>query len=215
MTGITYTLGRALYVALTNRSNACTLIASRGPGFIVPPASGFAPLQNDPGAPEVIEEVLKALDSASAPSELCFAGVGEPLLRLRTLQEVAAGIKAQKPDLRMRINTNGLMPSSEAAGVAAQLKKCGVSAACVALASSDAAQYETLMQPEKLRYSPVMELPLGLKEVTAFTKACVETGLEVECTAVEAPGVDIEAARLLAESLGASFRARTWHPAKG
>jgi hypothetical protein len=35
----------------------------------------------------------------------------------------------------------------------------------------------------------------------------------VECTAVEAPDVDIEATANLAAQLGATFRARKWFPA--
>ena len=39
---------------------------------------------------------------------------------------------------------------------------------------------------------------------------CVAAGLKVECTAVERPGVDLDAVRALAESLKASFRSRTF-----
>ena len=44
LTSVTYSLARGLYVALTNQCNAVSLIQSRGPGFVMPPASGFAPL---------------------------------------------------------------------------------------------------------------------------------------------------------------------------
>lgn len=67
------------------------------------------------------------------------------------------------------------------------------------------------MRPEKLRLSPAFSLPLGLPDVSCFASACLSAGLEVECTAVASPEVDIDAAKEYAERLGASFRVRTWH----
>ena len=73
-------------------------------------------------------------------------------------------------------------------------------------------EYAALMEPEPLRFSPVFSLKLGHSEVCGFARACVAAGLEVECTAVAAPGVDLAAARALSEELGAKgFRERSWH----
>ena len=46
--------------------------------------------------------------------------------------------------------------------------------------------------------------------MTGFVTACVDAGLDVECTAVAAPNVDLEAAERLATTLGAGFRTRSW-----
>eukprot|EP00966_Prymnesium_polylepis_P061241 1420564-Prymnesium_polylepis.1 len=73
-------------------------------------------------------------------------------------------------------------------------------------------QYAELMRPERLRLSPAFSLPLGQSDVCRFVSACLGAGLDVECTAVAAPGVDIDAARECASRLGAGFRARSWHP---
>ena len=208
---ITYTIGRALYVAMTNRCNAVSLIESRGPGFL--PSKFMRPLPTgfEPSPDEVADAVKSALNDG-LPSELCFAGAGEPLLRLRALEEVAGLVREQQPNLAMRINTNGLVLGSEAADVVQRLQKSGITSASIALMTSDSTQYSELMKPDSIRLSPAFSIPMGLKEVTAFASACISAGLEVECTAVERPGVDIEAAKSLAETLGASFRARTWHP---
>ena len=171
-----------------------------------PLPTGFEP---SPG--EVADAVKSALNDG-LPSELCFAGAGEPLLRLRALEEVAGLVREQQPNLAMRINTNGLVLGSEAADVVQRLQKSGITGASIALMTSDSTQYSELMKPDSIRLSPAFSIPMGLKEVTAFASACISAGLEVECTAVERPGVDIEAAKSLAETLGASFRARTWHP---
>jgi hypothetical protein len=39
--GVAYSLGRTLYLALTNRSNAMPITETRGPSFAMPPSSGF------------------------------------------------------------------------------------------------------------------------------------------------------------------------------
>ena len=82
----------------------------------------------------------------------------------------------------------------------------------VALATSDPEQYADIMKPDSIRLSPAFSLPMGLKEVTGFASACVSLGMEVECTAVERPGVDIDKAQELSETLGCRFRTRSWHP---
>ena len=53
------------------------------------------------------------------------------------------------------------------------------------------------MRPEKLRLSPAFSLPLGLPDVSRFASACLSAGLEVECTAVASPEVDVDAAKEL------------------
>ena len=212
---ITYTLGTQLYVSLTNRCNAVSLIQSRGPGFAVPASSGFSLLPEgfEPSAAEVAEVVASAVGAGDTLSAIVFAGAGEPLLKQRTLLEAAELIRQQDASPPLRINTNGLVPKTEAADLAARMKAAGVASATVALASADPEEYLALMQPEELRFSPAFTQQLGHGEVTSFVKACVGVGMAVECTAVEAPGVDVDAAAALASELGASFRARSYHPA--
>ena len=217
MTGITYILRQTVYVSLTNRCTARSLIDSRGPSFVMPASSGFVPLptNQEPSAEEVADAVRVALADerlGGAAREVCFAGAGEPLLRRRCLEEAALLIRQEHEAVALRLNTNGLVPESEAHELAASLRAVGFGAASVALATADAAQYATLMSPESMRLSPAFSLPLGHQEVVGFVAACVAEGLDVECNAVAAPGVDVEAAAALAASLGASFRARDWHP---
>ena len=217
LSAVTYRLGASIYVALTNQCNAVALIKSRGPSFVMPSSSGFAPLPQsfEPSADQVVEAVRAALRSTQAGTEsIVFAGAGEPLLRTRVLEESAVKLReALADDLpRLRLNTNGLVPTSEATEVAWRLSsKAHLSSVSVSIASADATQYDALMKPETIRYSPGFSLSLGHEEVCSFVKACVSEGLEVECTAVAAPDVDIAAARQLAECLGASFRERSYH----
>ena len=72
--GLSYTLGRTLYVALTNRCNSVPLFSTRGPGFQMPAASGFAPLPD--GVEPSAEQVAEAVAAAADVDAVCFAGVG-------------------------------------------------------------------------------------------------------------------------------------------
>lgn len=208
--GITYRLGRTLYVALTNSCNAVSLIQSRGPGFAMPVQSGFAPLPE--GFTPSAEEVYQAVEAAQSDYDsIAFAGAGEPLLRLGVLEQAAQLLLPK--GVPLRVNTNGLVARSEAPVLAQRLRAAGLSSVSVALASADADQYAALMRPEKLRYSPVFSLTLGLSDVTGFVEACVAAGLAVECTAVAAPEVDLQAAEALAKALGAGFRSRAYFAA--
>ena len=89
---ITYTLGRGLYVALTNRCNATPLAVTRGPGFKITSGT-FAPLPEgfEPSAKAVVAEVQAALAAHSAINydSVVFAGLGEPTLRLPDLLEIS------------------------------------------------------------------------------------------------------------------------------
>mmetsp|Transcript_50272 Transcript_50272/g.108950 ORF Transcript_50272/g.108950 Transcript_50272/m.108950 type:complete len:222 (-) Transcript_50272:356-1021(-) len=219
---ITYTLRSALYVALTDRSNAKTLIASRGPGFQMPHASGFASLASEPSSAEAIAAIQGALAAASYTS-VCFAGLGEPLLRLPELEDTARWLRLHNPDLPIRVATNGLVSSAMAASVAKRLREVGVCSVSVALASSDASQWQRLACPEyfadrewqgltgKVAGASVSSAP-ELGDVCCFVKELVAAGCDVECTTVAAPNVSLEAAFALSHELGASFRTREWFP---
>ena len=58
--GVVYWLGSQLYVQLTNRARGLSLVASRGPAFIMPETSGFAPLEAEPTVDAVVTAVLDA-----------------------------------------------------------------------------------------------------------------------------------------------------------
>jgi len=158
ISGITYILKSSIYVALTNRVNAVSLIESRGPSFSMPAASGFSPLPPnvEPTTEDVAAAVRTALSderlSAAPVREVCFAGAGEPLLKRRVLEEAAKLMWQEHGDaLKLRLNTNGLVADSEVEDVASSLRAAGFTGASVALASADPAQYAELMNPECAR----------------------------------------------------------------
>ena len=132
------------------------LFSTRGPGFQMPAASGFAPLPD--GVEPSAEQVAEAVAAAADVDAVCFAGVGEPLMKLNVLEAAAKLVRAERPALALRCNTNGLVQETVAQETAERLATAGLGGVSVALASADAAEYAALMEPEPLRFSPVFSL---------------------------------------------------------
>lgn len=100
---ITYEVGSALYVNITNRcSNRCDFcIRNNGDGAY---GSNSLWLAKEPTCEEILADI--AARDLSKYEEIVFCGYGEPTERLDVLLEVAKQLKAQCT-LPIRINTNG------------------------------------------------------------------------------------------------------------
>ena len=98
--GVAYVLGRTLYLSMTNRSNAATIVETRGPSFKMPADSFFRPyrdpphsLSKEPEAEELAEvldmfyDKLEILGMGENDPGVVFAGMGEPLLRMEQIRE--------------------------------------------------------------------------------------------------------------------------------
>jgi len=243
--GYSYKLGDALYLALTDRCTSCTMLATRGPGFVMPATSGFSPLGDRPEPmPDDLAHIVDEHYSTGVTivgmgendSGVTFGGFGEPTLRLDALLDTGAPtavlstylksttsvlmvqnhscrlmpsatflpmlpvrlVQESRHGVPFRVLTNGLL----APEAAARLAEGGVGRASVALMSANPAQYASLMRPLGGR---------GHVDVCQFVVALAEAGVEVECTAVKAPGVNVRDVQLLSEALGATtFRARDY-----
>lgn len=213
MRGLTYFLRSNLYITLTNECNAFTSLYLRGANFKMPEASGFQPLEE--GVEPTAEDILKAVDEAfdagkisvsSMESEpITFAGAGEPLLRLGVLTSAAELIKDKRHGVPIRVKTNGLILSKDAAMVATDLKSAGVDQISINLASDNPKTFQEIVGSKT---------NANFGDVCSFVIACSEAGLDTTCTAVERPGVvDLSKVRGLALSLGATgFNHSTYHP---
>lgn len=144
---------------------------------------------------------ITVLDMDSAP--ITFAGYGEPLLRPDIIYDTAQLIKEGRHGVPLRLETHGLVGLADSAGVASRLKDSGIDHVSIGLHAENPSQYQKVVQPLDKK---------GFGEVCSFVMACVEAGLEVECQAGEAPGVNISAVRQLALSLGAhKFSSLSYH----
>ena len=214
--GITYVLKNKLYIDFCSKSLGLPLILQRGPSFEMPKESDFIPPNStererlsEPTPIQIYQAIGKMYDTGydtegTREDELngiVFAGYGDPLLRFDELIETAAGILTARPGSPIRVNTSGLVDKNIAFDTAKRLRDSGIEKVSVSIAADNPSLYDEIVQPSKYSF----------QDVCAFVVACNESGLDVECTAVEHPKVPINNVRNLAESLGASFKSRTYH----
>ncbi|MDI6871248.1 MAG: TatD family nuclease-associated radical SAM protein [Bacillota bacterium] len=189
---IAYRFKDALYLNITNRcTNDCTFCLRRHREGI---AGQRLWLEAEPEAGAVLAEI-----GDPAPyREVVFCGFGEPLLRLDVVKEVAAALRRTYPGLRLRVDTNGLANLVYGRNIVPELVGL-IDAVSISLNAPTAGEYERLCRPS---------LPGAFEAVLDFTREAVRAVPEVTLTAVALPGLDLEACRRLAESLGARFRVR-------
>lgn len=145
-----------------------------------------------------VEEVLTAIGNPAQFSEIVFCGLGEPTVRLDALLAIARALKAQ--GARVRVNTDGLANLREGRDVTPELAEV-VDSLSISMNAQDAAVYNEHTKP-KLRgaFNAMLE----------FARLAHERGMAVTLTAIDGlEGVDIDACRKIAESLGVGFRRRT------
>jgi TatD DNase family protein len=191
---IVYKIRDSLYINMTNRcTNRCVFCRRERRPVVRGHDLG---LPAEPGA----AEIMAAVDAAAGFDEVVFCGYGEPVVRLAELTEVARALKQR--GIRLRLNTNGTGNLFWKRNIVPELKDL-IDVVSISLNTSDPRQYADLCRPA-----------FGDKAFPAvvdFIRRSVEAGIETVCTAVSYPGVDVEATRRLAVSLGAGFRARRYN----
>ncbi len=190
---IAYKIRNSLYLNITNRcSNRCSFCAKFTDFFV---KGHFLKLDHEPS----FTEVMEAVGNTNDYDEIVFCGYGEPLLRLDLVREVAAELKRR--GCRVRINTDGQANLVHGRNILPELAGI-VDAVSVSLNAPDAATYSRLCA------TPFGEA--GFDGVCAFIEEAKKYIPVVIASAVTVPGIDIEAVRRLALSLGASFRVREY-----
>ena len=199
---LTYWRGRSFYVNPTSKCmNDCLFCVRHfGEGVF-----GFdLVLDEDPSA----EELVRAIDDTweSKFEDVAIVGFGEPLLNL---DAVLAAIRKVKEmiDVPIRMNTNGqallLYPTRD---VAKELAEAGLDRIQISLNAQDPDTYFQLCKPRLGRGA--------FESILEFTEQCKPL-MKVELSAVDIPGVDIDACRGIAERLGVGFRVRVFKGPEG
>lgn len=196
---ITYEIGKAVYVNLTNRCPCdCAFCLRRnGPGVA---GSASLWLEREPTREEVLSSL--AAHDFTRVREVVFCGYGEPTERLDDLLAVAAGLKARDPSLAVRVNTNGLSDLVNGRPTAA-LFAGKADCLSISLNTDDPAEYLAMCRP---RFGAA-----AWPAMLAFARAAAAAVPRVVMTVVGEPVTTPEKqarCRALAESLGASFRIR-------
>ena len=190
-TKIAYKIRNSLYLNITNRcSNRCSFCAKfddftvKGHNLLLDGEPSFS-------------EIMEAIGDAAGIDEVVFCGYGEPLIRLDLVKQVAGELKRRGH--RIRINTDGQANLVHGRNVLPELAGL-VDSISVSLNAPDAETYTHLCN------TPFGEA--GFHELCSFIREAGSHIPHVVASAVTVPGIDIEACRSLAESLGAVFRVR-------
>ena len=188
---IAYRIRDSLYLNITNRcSNNCTFCLRNLQDYHV---GHYLKLESEPNG----EEVIAAIGDPGGYKEVVFCGFGEPTEKLAVLLDVARWLKRQGAFVRLDTNgqgdlINGLDVAKAVSGI--------VDKVSVSLNAADAETYQKLCRP---RFGIA-----AYDSVVDFIKRAGAVIPEVEVTAVEVPGLEVEGCRRLAERMGAGFRRR-------
>ena len=193
-----YPYKNALYINLTNRcSNDCDFCLRRTSNG-VGEYNLWLDVEPDAAA------VLAAVDGYGLRqvSEVVFCGFGEPTMALPVLLDAARGIRARRPDLPIRINTNGqanLIHGRDVTGELAGL----VDIVSVSLNAPTAEEYDALCHPE--------HGPAAFDAVLDFCRKCAARGIRVTMSVIDTLGEEkIAACRKIAGDAGATLRVRPY-----
>ncbi|MDW7709095.1 MAG: YchF/TatD family DNA exonuclease [Deferrisomatales bacterium] len=193
---IAYPIRRSLYLNVTSRcTNRCAFCAKSRSSAV---KGHDLTLLREPE----VQAVLAAVEAEGGPAawdEVVFCGLGEPLLRLGLVLELARELRGRGAH-RIRVNTDGLASLVHGRDVAADLEGV-VDAVSVSLNAPDAATYERLCRPGvEGAYPALLE----------FLRQVRDRLPEVTATVVAVPGLDVEACRQVARELGVGFRVRAY-----
>lgn len=194
MNNYVYTIGKKIYINLTNRcSNRCDFCIRQD-------RQGRADttlwIEDEPTAEDVVEQLPQNLDDYD--SEIVFCGFGEPTYNLETLDEVAGYLHCL--DKTTRINTNGqanLIHKQDVTDVI--VTSCDV--INVSLNECTAQKYQ--------QHCKSIFGENAFEELLNFAKLCKQRGGNVVFSVVDSIGEkDVAECQKLADKMGIPLRVR-------
>ncbi len=202
MSDIIYTLEKGVYFNITNKCPCRCSFCIRKKGDAVGEAKR---LWHD--SEPTFDDIKKAIDDFdfSPYSEAVFCGYGEPTNSYENLISAAKYMKEKYPNIKLRLNTNGLSDLIN--------KKPTAKEICDNIDIISV----SLNEPDKDKYLEITKSRFGDQSFDAmikFTKDCLKYSNNVRMTVVDVIGEDnVEKSRQIAESIGAKFKCRSF--AKG
>lgn len=199
MADIIYKYYGGVYLNITNKCPCNCAFCIRSKGDAVGDAKEMW-FDTEP----TIEDIKKAIDDYefSDVDKAVFCGYGEPTCALDNMIEAADYIRTVNPNIKLRVNTNGLSdlingkPTAEL--ICRHFDSVSVS----------------LNEPDSEKYDKITRNPYNGKAFDAmlqFTKDCVAYCDDVRMTVVDVISPeDIEKSRKVCESTGAKFRVRSY-----
>lgn len=193
---ITYELGNALYLNITNRcTNNCSFCVRNSQVGLSPDIDLW--LEREPTIDEVLEDIRRW--DIKKYQEFVFCGYGEPMTRTYTIIRICEKLK-ELYKIPIRINTNGhanLICSRDVTPLLAGL----VDAVSISMNAKNGKEYQQLClsQYGEKAYDAMLD----------FAVKCKKYVPQVQLSVVDimAPK-DIEACRKIADEIGVGFKVR-------
>jgi len=132
--------------------------------------------------------------------EVVWCGFGEPTIRLDMVLDLTRRIKERYPDLKIRLDTDGLAQLRNSdREVARELKDAGIDSVSISLNAESKEKYDEICKPT---------LTGAYQAVLNFAKDCRRHFSLVRLTVVDVQGIDISKCKGIAEQLGCDFKIR-------
>lgn len=199
MADIVYTLEGGVYLNITNKCPCNCAFCIRSKGDAVGDAKDLW-FDTEPTFDEIKNAVDK-FDFSNVDSAV-FCGYGEPTNAYDNLVKTARYIKSINPDIKLRLNTNGLSDLINNKPTAKELSSL-----------FDVISV-SLNEPTSEQYDKITRNCFNGKAFDAmldFTRECVKYCKEVRMTVVDVISKeDIEKSRIICESTGARFKVRSF-----
>jgi TatD DNase family protein len=199
-----YYLGTTMYVNVTNLcTNECIFCIRNSNDSVGGVNLMFK--NEDFTQEDIIKEIKDKFSDICR--EITFCGIGEPLIKIEIVKNVARYIKDNYPHIPVRVNTNGQANLIHKRNIVPELKGL-IDRVSVSLNADNEDLYEELSCPS-------FEKKLAFEGIKDFIKECAKNGLDTTATIVTGYGeydIDVESCRQLAHSLGAKLRIREWLP---
>lgn len=197
---ITYEFDGALYVNFTNRCcNDCTFCLRNNHDNVNGKDNLW--LDHEPTFEEITADFEKR--DMTRYEWVVFCGYGEPLMRFDTCIKTAKWLKANYPDLKIRVNTNGQASLVEGYDVTPKFEGI-IDAISISLNAPTARQYDQLCRSAfgEAAFEALLDFAKRAKAfVTSVTLSVVDHDLTKE---------EISICKKLADDCGVSFRVRKY-----
>lgn len=195
MKNFVYEYGDSLYINLTNKCpNNCEFCIRNFKNGV---GEDDLRLTREPSFEDIKEDL--SLFPLKKYDEIVFCGFGEPMCALSVMSQVGPYLK--RLGLKTRVNTNGLGGLWNKRDDVPKLISKYIDAVSISLNASNRELYQEICRSiygEK-----------AFDAMVEFARGCVENGIDTTLSVVDFIGEEeIEACRVLAESIGAKYRVR-------
>jgi len=157
-------------------------------------------LKKEPSVRDIIRDLDKRLKEEKSIKEIVFCGYGEPLMRLNVVKKVSMWIKKNYPNVKVRVNTNGLAERYNKINVCKELTGL-VDKISVSLNAHNEKVYNSLHKTK---------IKSPFKKIIEFVKQAKKYIPEVVVTTIKHPKIDVEKVRQIVKKLGVKFKKRKY-----